>query len=151
MFKRMSEIKAANRAAGYFFFSPDTMRFFNSRVETGVIGGRYFITSEQYDENSPREYTARRANDDGTVETVRVDDVRDRIENDRFSNMMTARQYVQDLVYDFEYVVEGNYGSGWEAVTFCDTRVGAAYAVRDYRANEPGTPFRTRRVKKNNQ
>jgi len=67
----IAAIKAANAAAGQFFFSPDTMRFFRSKIESrSVIGGRYFITSEQFDFRSPRLYTVRRANDDATIDTV---------------------------------------------------------------------------------
>jgi hypothetical protein len=42
-------IKAANERAGNFFFSPDTMRYFRSRVLPTVTqgpGGVYFVTSE---------------------------------------------------------------------------------------------------------
>jgi hypothetical protein len=31
---------------GQMFFSPDAMRFFNSRVETELIEGKFFVTSE---------------------------------------------------------------------------------------------------------
>jgi hypothetical protein len=47
------------------FFDKDTMRFFKSRIETSVlrfgqlINEKYFVTSEQFDENSPRLYTVR--------------------------------------------------------------------------------------------
>jgi hypothetical protein len=46
------------------------MRFFNTRLESGLIGGKYFITSERYDENRPRRYSVRRADPDGTIDTV---------------------------------------------------------------------------------
>ncbi len=41
-----------------------------------------------------------------------------------------------------EYEVEGNYGYGWEAVTCEDTRSEARARLREYRANDPGTPYR---------
>jgi hypothetical protein len=47
----MTAFKAANRAAGFFFFSKDTMRFFRSKVESDLltIGDRqFFVTSEQF-------------------------------------------------------------------------------------------------------
>jgi hypothetical protein len=66
----MAEIRRANRQLGHYFFSPETMRFFRSRVGREVIGGRYFVTSEQFDEVSPRLYTVRRANDDGSIDTA---------------------------------------------------------------------------------
>ena len=70
MFRTTQEIKEANERAGQNWFAPDTMRFFNSRVLSDVIGGRYFVTSERYDNASPRLYTVRIANDDGTIDTV---------------------------------------------------------------------------------
>jgi len=65
MFKTMAEIKAANKAAGRFFFSPDTMRFFESRIEAGPFNNR-FVTSEK-PPHEPRRFTVRTANDDGTI------------------------------------------------------------------------------------
>jgi hypothetical protein len=48
----IAKIKQANKEAGQFFFSPDTMRFFRSRVLDFVTYGDdqkvYFITSEKY-------------------------------------------------------------------------------------------------------
>lgn len=59
----ITDIKAANAAAGFFFFSKDTMRFFSSKVESKVYegpGGVYFVTSEQMGEEGPRKYRVRR-------------------------------------------------------------------------------------------
>ena len=69
-YNTLKEIKAANAAAGQHFFEPATMRFFNSRVSARLIAGRYFISSERFDETTPRRYTVRIANDDGTIDTV---------------------------------------------------------------------------------
>jgi hypothetical protein len=66
----MESVKRANEKLGHYFFSPSTLRFFKSRVGTRVYYGRYFITSEQFDYNSPRLYTIRIANDDGSIDTV---------------------------------------------------------------------------------
>jgi hypothetical protein len=46
----METIKQLNKDKGFFFFSPDTMRFFKSRTGTTAyrIGNKaYFVTSEQ--------------------------------------------------------------------------------------------------------
>jgi hypothetical protein len=43
------------------------MRFFRSRVLQGTIGGHFFVTSEQFDANSPRLYTVRYADDSGAI------------------------------------------------------------------------------------
>lgn len=65
-----ADLRAIADHAGSFFFSPNTMRFFNSRLLKGVyhrgdskaIEGAvfYFVTSEAYDD-APRHYTVRRA------------------------------------------------------------------------------------------
>lgn len=74
VYTTVTQIKAANRAAGQHFFDPDTMRFFRSRMLRGVIGGRFFITSEQYVDSEgnadPRRYTVRVVDDAGHVDTV---------------------------------------------------------------------------------
>ena len=43
--------------------------------------------------------------------------------------------------------IEGNYGygDGWEAVTAEDDRKQARERLKEYRENEPGTPFRIRK------
>ena len=69
-FKSTTEIRQANADCGHYWFSPDTLRFFNSRIGLTVFGGRYFWTSEQYDWNSPRRYTIREATADGMISTV---------------------------------------------------------------------------------
>mgnify|MGYP003526637488 CR=1 FL=1 len=56
------------------WFSRDTMRFFLSRVgEYGYQGpgGVYFVSSERFSrDGSPRLYTVRRQDPDGSIETV---------------------------------------------------------------------------------
>lgn len=42
------------------------------------------------------------------------------------------------------YVVEGDYGWGFEEVTWCDTFKEAKQDIKDYRDNEP-YPFRIRK------
>lgn len=69
-FESMSHLRAANKVAEHHFFERDTMKFFSSRIESGLYKGRYFVTSEQYDSESPRLYTVRHAREDGTIHTV---------------------------------------------------------------------------------
>lgn len=71
----ISAIKAANAAAGYYFFSPETMRSFGSRVSDDVIQGVLFVTSERdrignaWD--GARRYTVRRFfPETGSIQTV---------------------------------------------------------------------------------
>ena len=62
----VSDIKAANKAAGQFFFERSAMRFFDSRIERGGPycgpAGVFFVTSEQFhgsQGSAPRKYTVR--------------------------------------------------------------------------------------------
>lgn len=66
----MAAIRKANADAGHHWFEPDTMRFFRTRVHGGPYGGRYFVTSEQADDESPRMFSVRAAFDDGGIGTV---------------------------------------------------------------------------------
>ena len=70
----ISEIRQANAAAGFHFFSDGAMKFFRSRVDTQVYEGPrgvFFVTSEQldfHDSSGPRLYTVHRARPDGSIE-----------------------------------------------------------------------------------
>lgn len=71
LFKTINEIKEANRRARKFFFSPDTMRFFASQIESDVYGGKYFITSEKSGFEDPiRQFAVREATETGDILTV---------------------------------------------------------------------------------
>ena len=70
MFNSIDEIKVANNDIGHHWFEPTSMRFFRSRVSNKVYGGHYFISSERYDDNSPRLFSIRKAADDGSISTV---------------------------------------------------------------------------------
>ena len=74
MYASITEIKEANRASGQYWFEQSAMRFFRSKIESKVIRGRYFITSEQFvasnGQADPRRYTVRRADDDGSITTI---------------------------------------------------------------------------------
>ncbi len=69
---KISEIRRANKRAGFHFFDPEAMRFFDTRVESDGIG-RCFVTSEQFHgstESGPRLFTVRRLRTDGSIENV---------------------------------------------------------------------------------
>lgn len=59
-FTSMPAVKAAFSAAGSFWFSPGAMKFFNTKIESSLIGGRYFITSEQYETGSQKLFNIRK-------------------------------------------------------------------------------------------
>ena len=65
----MAEVKALNKANGGCWFDRASMRFFGTRIESGVIRGRYFITSEQ-PPTGRRSYSVRKFDDTGDVDTV---------------------------------------------------------------------------------
>ena len=67
----MSHIKSFCWNRGSHFFSPDTMRFFSSRIQTTPpYKGRVFVTSERYNWNHPRLYTVRVVHPSGNIETI---------------------------------------------------------------------------------
>lgn len=70
----ISDIKRMNKESGQDYFQPNTVRLFGSRALPDVYqgpGGVYFVTSEQFDEKSPRLYTVRRFYpESGKIDTV---------------------------------------------------------------------------------
>ena len=69
----IEQLKAVNTANGYHFFSAGSMRFFRSRVGSNVYpaaDGWVFVTSEQFDDNSPRLYTVRIMREDGSIDEI---------------------------------------------------------------------------------
>lgn len=73
-FDTIRQIRGANRAIGGSWFDTPAMRFFGTRVDRNVYGGRYFVTSEQDDDgviwDGERRWTVRAAMDNGNVTTV---------------------------------------------------------------------------------
>ena len=72
-FQNITEIKEANRAIGHHWFDADTIRFFGSRVEGGILRGQYFISSEQDQYRTgghKRQFSLRLAHDDGKIDTI---------------------------------------------------------------------------------
>jgi len=72
----LATIKRESAELGSLFFDKGAVRFFNSRLIEHIHegpGGTFFITSEQFDENTPRLYTVRKFDPSkgrGCVETV---------------------------------------------------------------------------------
>lgn len=67
--RTIAELKALNRENGGCWFEPSTMRFFGTRIEGGIISGRYFVTSEQ-PPNGARRFSLRSFDDQGNINTV---------------------------------------------------------------------------------
>ncbi len=59
----------ANDEAGHHWFDADTMEFFKSRLESDLIDGRYFITSER-GPYGPRAFSICMADEDAHIQTV---------------------------------------------------------------------------------
>lgn len=167
LFQGMTDVKRANREAGYFFFNRDTLAFFGSKVESSLYDGRVFITSEwdgfdSRDLGYPRGrrvFTVREAHADGHIRTVDVDDVtsshlvtgrgRRMIDRGRFSHLIDAQQYARDYVRGVSYVIETNYGygDGYELTTNEPTHLHARTMLDDYVRNHPEYRHRIRRVR----
>lgn len=67
----IKDFMKGNTDAGQFFFSKDTMSFFNSRIiENSWNGDGYFITGERFEKTAeyPEKFTIRR----GDTETFKV-------------------------------------------------------------------------------
>lgn len=89
----IASVKAAHQAGELNkWFTPGAMRFFNSKVPPNVYGNRYFVTSEQYDYDSPRLYTIREIMDDGSINTVG--------EFQQYETLTAARVAARKLVQD---------------------------------------------------
>lgn len=69
-FETIEDVKRANAACGHHFFDATTLRFFRSRIGRTLYAGRFFVTSEQFEDGWPRLYTVREAMPDGSIETL---------------------------------------------------------------------------------
>lgn len=72
----MADVKERNRLAGGHFFDRDTMKFFGSRIESGLYKNSTFITSEYTGfERKNRAYTVRVFDEKtGEIKTARFAD-----------------------------------------------------------------------------
>lgn len=87
------DIKTHNKQASRFFFEPATLRFFSSRISSVVHegpGGIFFVTSEQFDWQSPRLYTIRKY-DPATGEIDSASEFQE------FANISTAQRNAAKL------------------------------------------------------
>lgn len=72
MITTINEAKERNTNAGYHWFSPESLRFFSSRLPKTVLpvdNGALFVSSERCGGQAAR-FTVRFIHDDGHVETV---------------------------------------------------------------------------------
>ena len=72
-YRTIAEVKKANKAAGHYWFSPATLKAFASRVETPIIGGRYWDEATTTYNGDGREYKMAVADDTGDVRYLTQD------------------------------------------------------------------------------
>jgi hypothetical protein len=65
----MAELRALAKENGSHWFDASSMRFFGTRIESKVIRGRYFVTSEQ-PPHGPRKFSLRSFDEVGAIDTV---------------------------------------------------------------------------------
>ncbi len=68
-YSTMADVIAANESIGAHWFDRSSMRFFKTKIESRLICGHRFITSEK-GPDEVRRYTVRDARPDGTIDTV---------------------------------------------------------------------------------
>ena len=69
-FASMSDFRAAYKTTGGHFFDRKTMSFFKSRIESGILKGRFFITSESDFRGMNRFYNLREIQPDLSINTI---------------------------------------------------------------------------------
>ncbi len=67
--RSIAELRALSKQNGSHWFDASAMRFFGTRIESGVIRGKYFVTSEQ-PPHGPRGFTLRSFDEAAHVDTV---------------------------------------------------------------------------------
>ena len=86
MYKTIAEVKKANKSIGHHWFEASTMSFFNSVIETDLLHGRFFITSERMELDMPKQYSIRCAQEDGSISTIG--------KRGEFNNLTSAMVYL---------------------------------------------------------
>ncbi|WP_336794367.1 hypothetical protein [Gordonia malaquae] len=92
-YNTIDDIKAANTKIGHSWFDPTTTAYHGSRIESEVIGGRYFVESSfgvPGDEDSGRIYRA--------VEATPTGDVGYLAGGERFASTDAARAYIETVI-----------------------------------------------------
>lgn len=96
MLTTISEIKAANLAAGQHFFSPSAMAFFDSQIGTKTWtcpDGTVLFTTSERGPSEVRLYTVRRFHPD-------TGEITDASEFQAFDSSQKARAYAASICYE---------------------------------------------------
>lgn len=71
MFNSMSDLRKKNKEIGHRFFSREMMREYNSKIESALFRGRWFIMSEKgREQNAKRKFKLWEANAKGEITAV---------------------------------------------------------------------------------
>lgn len=91
----MTDVKQANKDAGYYFFSRDTMRFFGTRIVSALYKNNTFITTDYTDfERNNRAYSVRVFHPEtGIVDTAKFPDGKSTF--NKFSTIESAREFAR--------------------------------------------------------
>lgn len=92
----MADVKQANKDAGYYFFSRDTMQFFGTRIVSALYKNNTFITSDYTDfERNNRAYSIRVFHPEtGIVDTAKFPDGKSTF--NKFSTIESAREFARN-------------------------------------------------------
>jgi|WetSurMetagenome_2_1015567.scaffolds.fasta_scaffold25323_2 hypothetical protein len=153
----ISQIKSKNKDAGEYFFERATTRFFKSGYpkDAKVSGDKaYFVTSE-INPNGEKKYTIREADlKTGNVRTAEGTEFHAYSTDKKAKEDMNKRFFAEEMPVKKirktkeVFVIQGNYGQGWEDVTEEEKFSEAKARLKEYNENE-SYPHRriTRRVK----
>ena len=92
----MADVKQANKDAGYYFFSKDTMRFFGTRIVSALYKNNTFITTDYTSfERNNRAYSVRVFHPEtGIVDTAKFPDGKSTF--NKFSTIERAREFARN-------------------------------------------------------
>lgn len=91
----MADVKQANKNAGYYFFSKDTMRFFGTRIVSTLYKNNTFITTDYTGfERNNRAYSVRVFYPEtGKVDTAKFPDGQSTF--NKFNTIESAREFAR--------------------------------------------------------
>ena len=91
----IADVKQANKDAGYYFFSRDTMQFFGTRIESALYKNNTFITSDYTGfERNNRAYSVRVFHPEtGIVNTAKFSNGQSTF--NKFSTIESAREFAR--------------------------------------------------------
>ncbi len=98
--RTMADVETRNNAIGHHWFEPGTMAFFDSRVESELLRGRWFISSEQFHASDgtdfPRRFALHQVLGDGAIKTLNIgEDIG--LAHRSFASLADAEQAVAEL------------------------------------------------------